>query len=159
MCDIRVCHAFLSAMQWRKNSQLQHVCLSVLLQMLMHANLQHVCRSVLLQLLMHANLQHESLSVLLQMLMRANLQHVCLSVLLLAPCRLQRQRVQCFWKNAKHASKTCHFTIQIRMAHSSAPPNWHAWLVAAHARKSFQSQRVVFFPSVYRWKRNPTVEK
>ena len=120
-----------------KTPQLQHVCLSVLLQMLMHANLQHVCRSVLLQLLTHANLQHDCLSVLLQMLMHANLPRVCLSVLAnackLATClslstvactvSLAKAKTAVFLVNMPNMPAKPHFTIQIRMAHSSAPPN------------------------------------
>ena len=51
------------------------------------------------------------------------------------------------WLIAAH----CRTEIQIAVAHSSALPNWNAWLVAARARNSFQSQCVVFFLSLWRW--------
>ena len=73
-------------------------------------------------------------------------------------CKMSASQSSCkctgrsvFSKYAKQASKTCHFNIQLTVAHSSALPNWSAWLVAAHARNPFQSQCIVFFQSLWRW--------
>ena len=126
MSDIRVCHAFISAMQMSVSQcSCRHVCLSVLL-------LGNADKPVLLQMLMHANLQHVSLSVLLlgnafgasaKCLILSAVANAQSAVFLVnMPNKPARPVISIFrsqWLIAAH----CRTEIQIAVAHSSALPN------------------------------------